>query len=122
MCDAPVLLGHVRLAILDLSEAGHQPMGTADSCYVLVFNGELYNYLELRGQLAEAGYTFRSGTDTEVVLNSIAHWGKGALARFRGMFAFVCYDTVFNELFMHATSLGLSHSTGAAGREVGIRI
>lgn len=107
LCDAPVLLGHVRLAILDLSEAGHQPMGTPDSCYVLVFNGELYNYLELRGQLAEAGYTFRSETDTEVVLNSIAHWGKGALARFRGMFAFVCYDTVSNELFIARDFFGI---------------
>ena len=107
LCDAPVLLGHVRLSILDLSEAGHQPMGTADSRYVLVFNGELYNYLELRGQLAEAGYIFRSGTDTEVVLNSIAHWGKGALTRFRGMFAFVCYDTVSYELFIARDFFGI---------------
>lgn len=67
-CDQRVALGHLRLAILDLSPAGHQPMPAAQGELQLVFNGEIYNYLELRSELRQLGYGFETGTDTEVIL------------------------------------------------------
>lgn len=85
-------LGHRRLAIIDLSPLGHQPMISADHRYVLSYNGEIYNFRELRIELEAAGYSFRSKTDTEVVLSSLAHWGTAALDRFNGMFAFALWD------------------------------
>jgi asparagine synthase (glutamine-hydrolysing) len=85
--DGPVALGHRRLSIIDLSAAGHQPMATADGKYVLVYNGELYNYRELRAELEALGWRFRSATDTEVLLYALVQWGKAALPRFNGMFA-----------------------------------
>lgn len=105
--DAPVLLGHVRLSILDLTDAGHQPMFSLDGRYALVFNGELYNYKELRSQLTKEGYTFKTGTDTEVVLYSIIHWGDEAPRRFRGMFAFVFYDIETGEFFIARDFFGI---------------
>ena len=90
--DGPVTLASRRLAILDLSPAGHQPMFTADGRCVLVYNGELYNFLELREQMAGRGRKFRSRCDTEVVLESIAENGSEALAQFNGMFAFAFWD------------------------------
>jgi asparagine synthase (glutamine-hydrolysing) len=87
-----VSLGHTRLSIIDLSQAGHQPMSSADERYVLVFNGEIYNYKELRGNLETLGYEFTSDSDTEVLLQSWVHWGADSIPRFRGMFAFVIYD------------------------------
>ena len=85
-----IALGHRRLSIIDLSSAGHQPMLSADGRYVLVYNGELYNFRELRTELAD--YPFRSRTDSEVVLAALAHWGLEALQRFNGMYAFALYD------------------------------
>jgi len=105
--DDPVLLGHVRLSILDLTDAGHQPMFSADGRYVLVFNGELYNYQELRGQLAREGYTFNTGSDTEVVLYAIIHWGNEAPKYFKGMFAFVFYDIEMGEFFLARDFFGI---------------
>lgn len=90
--DGNVALGHRRLAIIDLSPAGHQPMISADYRYVLSYNGELYNYRELRTYLEAEGYWFRSRTDSEVVLNSLAHWGTDALLKFNGMFALTLWD------------------------------
>lgn len=90
--EGNVGLGHRRLAIIDLSPAGHQPMISADHRYVLSYNGEVYNYRELRAELEAAGYWFRSKTDTEVVLHSFAHWGSDALLRFNGMFALAILD------------------------------
>jgi len=90
-----VALGHNRLAILDLSDAGHQPAISPDGRYLMVFNGELYNYQELRRELPE--YRFTSSGDTEVVLAAWLKWGEACLDRFLGMFAFIVYDTVRNE-------------------------
>ncbi len=94
--DAYVALGHTRLSIIDLSDAGRQPMTSTDGRYVIVFNGEVYNYLELRAELTE--YPFRSQSDTEVVLAAWARWGAACLDRFVGMFAFVLWDTHDHEL------------------------
>ncbi|MCX6995977.1 MAG: asparagine synthase (glutamine-hydrolyzing) [Kiritimatiellaeota bacterium] len=89
--DVGVKLGHTRLSILDLSAAGHQPMTSADGRYALVLNGEIYNYLELRRELAD--YPFRSHTDTEVLLAAYTRWGRSCLDHFIGMFAFMLWDT-----------------------------
>jgi asparagine synthase (glutamine-hydrolysing) len=85
-------LGHRRLAIIDLSPAGHQPMISADHRYVLSYNGEVYNYRELRADLEAEGVWFRSQTDSEVVLYALAHWGADALLKFNGMFALALWD------------------------------
>lgn len=85
-------LGHARLAIIDLSSAGAQPMSYAGGRFWTVFNGEIYNYLELRGELEAKGHRFASRSDTEVLLASYAEWGTGCLRRLRGMFAFALID------------------------------
>ncbi len=83
-------LGHRRLSILDLTTAGHQPMAAGDLW--LTFNGEVYNYLEIRAELVACGHSFHTGTDTEVILAAYREWGEACLARFNGMFAFVLVD------------------------------
>lgn len=90
--DGTVVLGHRRLSILDLSPAGHQPMLSRCGRYVIVFNGEVYNYRELRDELEASGYVFSGSGDTEVVLAAYAEWGEQCLSRFNGMFAFAIYD------------------------------
>ncbi|MEP6719017.1 MAG: asparagine synthase (glutamine-hydrolyzing) [bacterium] len=85
-------LGHRRLAIIDTSEAGHQPMLSADGRYVLTFGGEIYNYQELREELRSKGHQFRTDTDTEVLLNSFVEWDTGCLSRLNGMFHFAVWD------------------------------
>ena len=90
--EGNVGLGHRRLAIIDLTPAGRQPMLSADQRYVLSYNGEIYNFKELRTELESLGYQFRSGTDSEVVLNALAAWGPKALDAFNGMFAFAFWD------------------------------
>ncbi|HPO55877.1 MAG TPA: asparagine synthase (glutamine-hydrolyzing) [Ignavibacteriaceae bacterium] len=99
-------LGFVRLSILDLSSAGHQPMKSRDSRYIIVFNGEVYNYIEIRDELRDE-FIFISGTDTEVVLYSYIKWGEACLDRFNGMFAFVIYDTMKNSLFLARDRFGV---------------
>jgi asparagine synthase (glutamine-hydrolysing) len=104
---AEVLLLHRRLSILDLSEAGRQPMASADRRYWIVYNGEIYNYLELREELARLGAEFRTGTDTEVLLAALIRWGTAALPRLIGMFAFALLDTVGRTLMLARDFFGI---------------
>jgi asparagine synthase (glutamine-hydrolysing) len=109
-CAGPLgrcALASRRLAILDLGEQGWQPMGTSDGRYYIVFNGEIYNYLELRHQLESAGHQFRSQSDTEVLLTAFAYWGKNALTRLVGMFAFAILDTIERRLFLARDFFGI---------------
>ena len=87
-----VVLGHTRLSIIDLTTAGHQPMYSKNQRYSIVFNGEVYNYKELRSELSQAGHSFSTQTDTEVLLSAWIEWGASCLERLMGMFAFVIYD------------------------------
>ncbi|HOF89267.1 MAG TPA: asparagine synthase (glutamine-hydrolyzing), partial [Armatimonadota bacterium] len=103
----PLGLAHRRLSILDLSPAGHQPMGAADGRYWIVFNGEVYNYLELRDELADAGHAFHTGTDTEVILAAYRHWGAACVARFTGMWAFAIWDVDARVLFLARDPFGI---------------
>lgn len=90
--SATIALGQTRLSIIDLTAGGHQPMHSADRCTVLVFNGEIYNYRELRGELRLLGHAFTSDSDTEVLLAAWQQWGRACLPRLVGMFAFVVFD------------------------------
>jgi asparagine synthase (glutamine-hydrolysing) len=98
--DGNVGLGHRRLAIIDLSPAGHQPMVSAEQRFVLSYNGEIYNFKELRSQLETLGHHFRSRTDSEVVLSAWAEWGEDCVTRFNGMFAFVIWDKREQSLYL----------------------
>lgn len=100
-------LGHRRLAIIDLSPAGHQPMISADHRYVLSYNGEVYNYRELRADLEAEGVWFRSQTDSEVVLYAFAHWGADAVLRFNGMFALALWDRKEQTLLLARDRYGI---------------
>lgn len=97
--SANLFLGHRRLSILDLSPAGHQPMSNEDESIWIVFNGEIYNYIELKCDLQSKGYKFKTNTDTEVLLFSYEEWGRDCLNKFNGMWAFVIYDKRKNILF-----------------------
>jgi asparagine synthase (glutamine-hydrolysing) len=99
--------GFRRLAILDLTPAGHQPMLTADGRYALVLNGEIYNFRELRRELEQHGSRFRSSGDAEVALQALARWGIRALDRFNGMFALGFYDTVERQLLLARDHAGI---------------
>ncbi len=99
--------GHRRLAILDLSEAGHQPMASFRRDLWLVYNGEIYNYVELRQQLGNLGHTFRSGTDTEVILAAYQQWGADCVSHFNGMWAFALYDTAKRALLCSRDRFGI---------------
>jgi asparagine synthase (glutamine-hydrolysing) len=100
-------IGHRRLAIIDLSPAGHQPMISADHRYVLTYNGEIYNYRELRANLEAEGVWFRSQTDSEVVLYALAHWGKDALLKFNGMFSLALWDRKERSLLLARDRYGI---------------
>ena len=97
--DGSVGMGFRRLSILDLSEAGHQPMVSEDGHYVLVFNGEIFNYVELRTELRQLGYRFRSTGDSEVLLAAYRQWGRECLSKLNGMWAFVIYDRRHRRIF-----------------------
>lgn len=95
-----IQFGHTRLSIIDLTNAGHQPMVSPDNRFVVTFNGEIYNYLELKEELKGLGYDFYSHSDTEVLLVAYQAWGKACVGRFVGMFAFVIWDNVTNSAFL----------------------
>jgi len=98
--DSFVGLGHRRLAILDLSPAGHQPMATTSNEHVITYNGEVYNFRELRAELEALGHQFRSKSDTEVVLYAYKQWGAKCLGKFNGHFAFAIWDKTKQSLFL----------------------
>lgn len=106
-CEGNVGLAHRRLAVVDLSDAANQPIWSPDGRYALVFNGMIYNFRELRGELQALGHTFRSNTDTEVLLFALIHWGDQALNRLNGMFAFVLWDRRNQELLMARDRYGI---------------
>ena len=106
--------GHRRLAIIELSSLGHQPMLGDDGRYVLVYNGEIYNYLELRAELQALGTRFRGGSDTEVLVAGLARWGAAFVPRLRGMFAFAWWDTLEGRGLIARDQFGMKplyHST-----------
>src|SRR6266436_104373 len=102
-----VCFGHRRLSIIDTSSAGHQPMLSADGRFVLILNGEIYNYRELREQLTGKGHDFRTQTDTEVLLAAWAEWGEDCLSRLNGMFAFALWDNNQRTLFLARDRAGI---------------
>lgn len=105
--EGGVGLGHRRLAIIDLSPKGRQPMATEDGRFVLTYNGEIYNFAELRRELQAKGWRFRSQTDSEVLLNGFAAWGPGVLDRLNGMFAFAIWDRLERRLFLARDRYGI---------------
>jgi len=105
--DGRVGLGHRRLSIVDLSPSGHQPMATRDGRYHIVFNGEIYNYKNLRKELEACGHEFVSTSDTETLLHGYREWGISLLDRLRGMFAFAIYDAETRETFLARDSMGI---------------
>src|SRR3989440_1842341 len=100
-------LGHRRLSIIDTSSAGHQPMLSEDGRFVLTFNGEIYNYRELKHELAAHGHKFQTDTDTEVLLAAFTEWGVGCLPHLNGMFAFAIWDTKERQLILARDRLGI---------------
>jgi asparagine synthase (glutamine-hydrolysing) len=107
-CPRPVIgLGNRRLAILDVSAAGSQPMQTEDGAYTITFNGEIYNYREIRAELLQAGHSFRNHTDTEVILHAYQQWGEECLSRFNGMWAFALWDRIRQRLFCARDRFGV---------------
>ncbi len=104
--DGNVGLGHRRLSIIDLSAAGHQPMENQNKTLAIVFNGEIYNFKELRRQLEALGHRFVSHSDTEVLLASYAAWGAACLQKINGMFAFAIYDKQKQQLFLARDRMG----------------
>ncbi len=113
---ANLVFGHRRLAIIDLSSGGHQPMSDRTQIAWITFNGEIYNYLELKKQLLLAGVAFNSESDTEVILQVYLHWGVAGFAKLRGMFAFALYDIKSNLTYLVRDTLGIKplyyHTTG----------
>lgn len=108
-CDAdfPVVFGHRRLSLIDLSPGGHQPMKYSDDQLVITYNGELYNYLPLKKDLKTMGFVFRSDSDTEVILAAYAAWGVQAFKRFAGMFAFALFDRHKGTVFLVRDQTGI---------------
>ena len=104
--DGAIGLGHRRLSIIDLSPAGRQPMSYRYGNKIVVFNGEIYNYRELRKELENFGYLFSTNTDTEVLINAYAAWGQKCLDKFCGMFAFAIWDRDNKTLFLARDRLG----------------
>jgi asparagine synthase (glutamine-hydrolysing) len=124
-----VALGHRRLAIIDLSPDGHQPMTGPDNSTWLVYNGEIYNYLDIKRELQARGHQFKSHSDTEVILHAYQEYGPACLSHFNGMFAFALWDERQRQLFLardrfgikplyycHVLRFGNKSDSGSAGR------
>ncbi len=105
--DGNIGLGHRRLSIVDLSDSGNQPMFSHDKKYVLVFNGEIYNYIELKEQLMQQGAYFTTETDTEVILEAYRFWGISCTKRFNGMWSFALYDKEKKQIFLSRDRFGV---------------
>jgi asparagine synthase (glutamine-hydrolysing) len=105
--EGSVGLGFVRLSIIDLSPDGHQPMVSSDKRYILVFNGEIFNYVELREELQSLGVVFQTKTDTEVLLKAYIHWGEECMNHFNGMWAFAIYDRLNGTVFASRDRFGI---------------
>lgn len=103
--EFPIALGHNRLSIIDLSDTSNQPMEYQD--FVLVFNGEIYNYIEIKQELIEKGFTFKTRSDTEVVLAAYSHWGESCVKKFVGMWAFAIWDRSRRILFCSRDRFGI---------------
>ena len=104
--DGTVGLAHRRLSIIDLSEAGRQPMSDRNEDVWITFNGEIYNFQEIREELKKRGYRFKSQTDTEVIINAYKEWGTDCLQKFNGMFAFGIYDEGKESIFLARDRVG----------------
>src|SRR3972149_8822917 len=102
-----LILGHRRLSIIDLTEKGHQPMMYGNGSLWITYNGEIYNYVEIREEFKKKGYLFKSQSDTEVILASYLEWGKGCIEKFNGMWAFAILDVSNRELFCARDRLGV---------------
>ncbi len=118
--ESSLYLGHRRLAILDLTSQGRQPMAYANGRYWLTFNGEIYNFIELREELIGLGHSFRSSSDSEVILAAFAQWGEACQHRFNGMWAFAIWDHHRRELFLSRDRFGVKplHYSSHGGRFV----
>ncbi|HKZ73103.1 MAG TPA: hypothetical protein VJ011_03510, partial [Steroidobacteraceae bacterium] len=114
-------LGHRRLSIIDLS-GGHQPIGNEDGSVVVVFNGEIYNFQELARELAAAGHSFRTRSDTEVIVHAWEEWGARCVERFSGMFAFALWDRKRQTLFLARDRLGKKPLYYALARGAGWQV
>jgi asparagine synthase (glutamine-hydrolysing) len=115
--DNRVVFGHRRLAIIDTSESGAQPMSDVSGRWTITFNGEIYNYRELRLELERSGRVFRTNCDTEVLINAVAQWGEQALRRLRGMFAFALWDGQQQELWLARDPYGIKPLYAATSRD-----
>ena len=100
-------LGHTRLSIIELSEKGHQPMSSSDGRYVIVYNGEIYNYKELRNELQVLGYIFKTQSDTEVLIAAWSQWGHESLKKLIGMFACAIFDHIDQTLTLVRDAFGI---------------
>ncbi len=102
-----LVLGHRRLSLIDLSAGGHQPMSYSDGHYEISFNGEIYNYRELKDELKKSGFSFKTESDTEVILAAFACWGSGSFHKLNGMFAFALWDRLHTKLYLVRDSSGI---------------
>ncbi|WP_339606812.1 asparagine synthase (glutamine-hydrolyzing) [uncultured Roseivirga sp.] len=107
LSEGVLALGHTRLSIIDLTEGGHQPMASSDGRFVIVFNGEIYNYKELREELILSNHVFVSNSDTEVLIASWRQWGEQCLNRLKGMFSFVLFDRDLEHLICSRDAFGI---------------
>jgi len=103
----PAAFGHRRLSIIELSYLGHMPMSDSTGNYWIIYNGEIFNYIELREELKQLGYQFKTNSDTEAILASYAIWGTDCVKRFNGDWAFCIYDRIKNILFASRDRFGV---------------